>query len=58
MIFRLGLKRLGKDRSLASLDSTYRPSGSKLPRHKSFKPFSIDFFENKLIRKSYLFSNS
>ena len=30
LIFRLRLKCLGKDRSLASLDSSYRPSGDSL----------------------------
>jgi hypothetical protein len=30
----LRFKRQGKDRSLAPLDSSYGPSGSKLPRYR------------------------
>ncbi len=42
LIFRSRLNRQWKDRSLASLVSSYRPSGSKLPRHWIvFQPLAL-----------------
>ena len=53
LIFRLRFNCLEKDRSLASLDSSYRPSGSKLCRHKrnslalgTIDILAIQYFKN------------